>query len=488
MTARFDPDSLDAMADADVAALRDALQRAGYDGECLGSTDAIAYGMPEIQRRPLVLHALTQRGDAGATLTLLFAHGAAVPTAAAEQALGATLLATLRAHGLVRGDASVRAQLRLVPFAGLWFASTPLDARVDPVMGPTATTDELAWALRLQGVERLLDVGTGAGAFALFARSRGVAHVTGVDIDPRAIAFARFNGRLNGLEIEWLQGDLTAPVAGRRFDAVVSQPAYVARPPDAAAVTFLHAGERGDELALRLVAALPSVLDAGGQAWLLFDSPAASLAALARAVADAIEPAPMALCLLSRPGNDAGTQAIAYASVHDRTLGDEYAAEVVRYREHFARLGVTHVRHVLLYAQLRAHAGSLVAFDAGDLAGFDGETLVALLRAADVAALSDAALCEHTVRPHPRARLLHEQSLGPTGVDALHVRFEQGAGVDRSLDDAEATMLLALRDHEPTQAAIATWAQERGLTLDAATRGFLAFVRQGLRTGLLTPA
>ncbi|MFO0634963.1 MAG: methyltransferase [Nannocystaceae bacterium] len=354
-------------------------------------------------------------------------------------------------------------------------------------MGPTATTDELASKLRWQGVEQLLDLGTGAGTFALLARSRGVAHVTGVDIDPRALAFARFNGRLNALAVEWLQGDLTAPVAGRRFDAVVSQPPYVARPPDAATVTFLHAGERGDELALRVVQALPSLLRPGGQAWLLFDSPAPGLAALARSVADAIEPAPMALCLISVAGNEAATQSIAYASVADRSLGHDYAAQVVRYREHFDRLGVTRVRHVLVYAQLRTRAGSLVAIDAADLDGFDGEALVTLLQAADVASLSDAALRDRTVRPHPRARLLHEQSLGPTGVDTLHVRFEQGAGADRGLDDAEALMLLALRDTAPVHAASAAWAQDRELSATAAERAFLAFVRQGLRSGLLVP-
>jgi hypothetical protein len=302
-----------------------------------------------------------------------------------------------------------------------------------------------------------------------------------------AFAFARFNGRLNALAVEWLQGDLTAPVAGRRFDAVVSQPPYVARPPDAATVTFLHAGERGDELALRVVQALPSLLRPGGQAWLLFDSPAPGLAALARSVADAIEPAPMALCLISVAGNEAATQSIAYASVADRSLGHDYAAQVVRYREHFDRLGVTRVRHVLVYAQLRTRAGSLVAIDAADLDGFDGEALVTLLQAADVASLSDAALRDRTVRPHPRARLLHEQSLGPTGVDTLHVRFEQGAGADRGLDDAEALMLLALRDTAPVHAASAAWAQDRELSATAAERAFLAFVRQGLRSGLLVP-
>jgi methylase of polypeptide subunit release factors len=46
--------------------------------------------------------------------------------------------------------------------------------------------------------------------------------VTGTDVSARALDFVRFSGALNGVRIDTRQGDLFEPVAGERFDQVVS--------------------------------------------------------------------------------------------------------------------------------------------------------------------------------------------------------------------------------------------------------------------------
>ena len=77
----------------------------------------------------------------------------------------------------------------------------------------------------------IADVGTGSGCIALtLAAELPEATVTGVDISPAALNVAYRNGKALGLadRVEWLKGDLTEPVAGRAFDAVVSNPPYVA--------------------------------------------------------------------------------------------------------------------------------------------------------------------------------------------------------------------------------------------------------------------
>ncbi len=77
----------------------------------------------------------------------------------------------------------------------------------------------------------VLDVGTGSGAVALaLASERPAARLTAVDLSPAALALARENARALGLEerVELLEGDLFAPVAGRHFDLVVSNPPYLA--------------------------------------------------------------------------------------------------------------------------------------------------------------------------------------------------------------------------------------------------------------------
>ncbi|MFF3942426.1 HemK2/MTQ2 family protein methyltransferase [Streptomyces phaeofaciens] len=100
------------------------------------------------------------------------------------------------------------------------------------VYAPQHDTELLARALdreHLSAGAAVLDMGTGAGALALAAARRG-AHVTAVDRTYRAVLAARLNARLARLPVEVLHGDLFGPVAGRRFDLIVSNPPYVPAP------------------------------------------------------------------------------------------------------------------------------------------------------------------------------------------------------------------------------------------------------------------
>ncbi len=76
----------------------------------------------------------------------------------------------------------------------------------------------------------VLDLGTGSGAIALaIAHERPLAAVTAVDLSADALAVAAGNARTLGIgNVTWLQGSWYAPVAGRRFDLIVSNPPYVA--------------------------------------------------------------------------------------------------------------------------------------------------------------------------------------------------------------------------------------------------------------------
>ena len=123
-----------------------------------------------------------------------------------------------------------------------------------------------------------LDLGTGTGAIALaLARASPRARGTAVDASAGALAVAARNVESNGVRVELLHGDWFAPVAGRRFDVIASNPPYIAdddphlsrgdlrfEPRSA-----LASGADGLDDLRRIVAAAPAHLHAGG--WLLVE-------------------------------------------------------------------------------------------------------------------------------------------------------------------------------------------------------------------------
>jgi release factor glutamine methyltransferase len=83
----------------------------------------------------------------------------------------------------------------------------------------------------------VLDVGTGSGALALaLAHERPKARITATDVSAAALAVARANAERLELagRVRFLRGSVYEPVAGERFDLVVSNPPYLAEAPGAA--------------------------------------------------------------------------------------------------------------------------------------------------------------------------------------------------------------------------------------------------------------
>lgn len=76
----------------------------------------------------------------------------------------------------------------------------------------------------------ILDIGTGSGNLAIaIAQRNKTTKVTAIDISPEALAVAKANAEKHKVadRVEFLEGDLYAPVVGRTFDAIVSNPPYI---------------------------------------------------------------------------------------------------------------------------------------------------------------------------------------------------------------------------------------------------------------------
>ena len=135
--------------------------------------------------------------------------------------------------------------------------------------GPGALVEDPA------SVRTVLDLCTGSGCLAILAAQHFPnAQVDAVDLSEAALEVARINVEASGLgdRITLLQGDLFAPLAGRRYDLIITNPPYVGAevmadlPPEFAAepAMALDGGGDGLDLVRRILAAAPLHLEPGG--------------------------------------------------------------------------------------------------------------------------------------------------------------------------------------------------------------------------------
>ena len=105
-----------------------------------------------------------------------------------------------------------------------------LDLSVNPaVLIPRPETELLVDLALERNAGRVLDLGTGSGAVALAIKhQRPACKVVAVDADLSALNVARRNAAKLNLEVDFRHGRWFGPVAGERFDLIVSNPPYVA--------------------------------------------------------------------------------------------------------------------------------------------------------------------------------------------------------------------------------------------------------------------
>ncbi len=122
------------------------------------------------------------------------------------------------------------------------------------------------------GRRRGLDLCTGTGVLAVGAALAGTLEVEAVDIDRRAVWNARLNARRARTRVRVHRGDLDAPVRGRRFDLITSNPPYLPAAPGTREVARWDAGEDGRRVLDRICDALPGLLAPGGTALIVQSS------------------------------------------------------------------------------------------------------------------------------------------------------------------------------------------------------------------------
>ncbi len=263
MTIRIDKQHRD-----DPGVFRTLLQDVGFTDNgvlgALGVTDASLLRGPDA---PILLRRIEDETPLN-TLIKLFIMEVSLPVAQVRNAIKPVSLETLIAWGLVAIDGqTVTTEMKILPFQEFLVGFDPdrnlfCTPAPDYVMGIGSSSLTLANLTVRRTVGAVLDLGCGCGIQSLFA-SRHSGKVVATDKNPRAVAIAAFNARLNGIDhIESIEGDLFAPVSTDRFDLIVSNPPFVISPN--ARFIYRDSGMKGDTLIEKIVGEAPKHLTDGG--------------------------------------------------------------------------------------------------------------------------------------------------------------------------------------------------------------------------------
>jgi len=215
--------------------LRDFFQEAGYNEENL----RVKLGLKDLPSSRLRnfarLHDHTSEPGPINTLLRWFWLGTPQQASMVEKHVPPWFIPLALECGLLRLEGeNLSSEAMLFPVDSFIIAAdhtSKIDsADPDLVLWPNPTSRLLARFTVRRPSRSTLDLGTGNGVQALAAAAHSE-KVVATDLNRRAAAFAAFNVRLNGIEnVECLVGDGFEPVAGRKFDLIVSNPPFFVTP------------------------------------------------------------------------------------------------------------------------------------------------------------------------------------------------------------------------------------------------------------------
>jgi len=478
-----------------VAELRGVLLAAGYTGEAVrAALDMTGELLARRADTPVHVRRLADLEPLG-TIVRLFVLDAPVTAADARKAFAPLPVERLEALGLVASaGGEVTPLVRIVPHDDVliasdqrWQAGEERDPdHVAGVHGPSVTLSNLT-VRRPGGVT--LDVGTGCGIQAILA-SHHSERVVATDLNRRALNFAAFNARLNGVDnVEFRAGSFFEPVEGSRFDLVVCNPPYVISPESA--FLFRDSGLPGDAVSEGVVRQAPAFLEGGAFATVLVSwvhAPGEDWSAPLRRW---VEGSGCDAWLLHYGMDDPLTHAAKWMRDelgHDSAAYDE---ALTRWLEYFDRLGIEAIAYGAVVLRRRAGGSNWVRVDElpGERLRPAGAHIVRIFAAQDFLvgladdrellgerlALAESDLLEQRVVFRDREWV----------VDEITLSLQEGVGFRATLDSPTAGLLAGL-DGRRTLAEVADeLARVQGASRESIEQAVLPIARRMLEAGFL---
>jgi SAM-dependent methyltransferase len=292
-------------------------------------------------------------------LAALFVLGLPLPEGQARDCLGVeTIEALIQARLLAHQKDGLHANVAITPFEGLllahdWWPSDASELPYDHVMGVSPVSMTLAAMTPRKLVGLTADIGTGCGLQALLA-ARHSRVVIASDINERALNYARFNCRLNGVtNIVLLRSSFFDPMVPDSVDLIVCNPPFVISP--GRRYVFRDGGGQGDQLSREILVEALGHLRVGGWASILIDWIHDTDTDWADRLHDWLRPLDVAAWLLRIGTMDP----LKYAAAWNRDWADGYGALLDEWNRYLHGLRVKRISSAaVVMHRLRTGAGA----------------------------------------------------------------------------------------------------------------------------------
>jgi hypothetical protein len=323
--------------------------------------------------------------------------------------------------------------------------------------------------------------------------------VTATDLNLRALEFARLTaalslGPLEADRIDLRGGSLFEPVAGERYDLIVSNPPFVISPESAAGqgrFTYRDAGLPGDELCRRFLEQAPAHLAEDGYCHVLANWLHVEGEDWRERIAPWVRRTGCDAWVVQREVQDPAE----YAELWLRDAGDHGTPQYIsRYRAYLDYFEENRIEAVGFgWITLRATGAEIPTLRLEELTGHVDQPLGVLVpgwfdRQAFLRDTSDEELLAATLRAADGLVLEQRAQPGADGWSPLSTKFRQTTGLHRSgdTDPVGVALLGALDGTETLGDVFAQIAVDFGLSGAALREGGVDTVRSLIEEGFLT--
>lgn len=360
--------------------------------------------------------------------------------------------------------------------------------QAEMVLWPNPTSKFLGRFAVRRHSRATLDLGTGSGILSLGA-ARYSDSVVATDLTERAVACAKFNAALNGIEnIEVLAGDCFEPVAGRLFDLILSNPPFFITPQTD--YIFCENPMDLDGLCRKLVKEGPAHLNEGGYMQMLCEWAQIKGEPWEERVAEWLRETGCDAWVMKGLTQD--PEEYAQHRIRETSQDSSHDAEsYAGYMNYYRRRGVEAIHDGLIVLRRRegknwVRIEEVPKTPSGDL----GEMILATFAAHDLVQQNDSE--EKLLALHPRlashARL--EQvcvpSQGQWRAESLTLRLTSGFPFHMNVQPLVAEFLVSCDGTLSAGAAIEKFAASAHAPIDKVKSECLAMIRNLIERGFMT--